>query len=96
MPNLSHSERLDRLERVAGVLAEDQESLRKTVGSLATKTRQAFDRVAEMFAETDRRMRETDQHMRETDQRLRESSRALDERIDKLVAAIGELIRRQN
>lgn len=85
MPELSHSERLDRLEQVVHILAEDQVSLQKIVSSLATETRQAFDRVAEHMRETDKRMRQTDERFRATD-----------ERIDKLVQAIGELIRLKN
>ena len=85
MADLSHSERLDRLEQVVHVLAEDQVSLQKLIGSLATETRKAFDRVAEMSAETERRMRQTDERFRATDERL-----------DKLVLAIGELIRLKN
>ena len=79
MPELSHSERLDRLEQVVHILAEDQVSLQKLVVSLATETRKAFDKVAEMSAETERQMRETEKRMRETDERMRET----DERIRK-------------
>jgi hypothetical protein len=106
MPDQSHSERLDRLEQVVHFLAEDQVSLQKLIGSLATETRKAFDRVAERAVETERHMLETDEHMRQTDGRLREiaeqiretdaRTRATSERIDNLVLAIGELIRRQN
>jgi hypothetical protein len=92
MPELSHSERLDRLEQVVHILAEDQVSLQRIVSSLATETRQAFDRVAEHMRETDKRMRQTDERIRQTDDRFR----ATDERIDKLVHAIGELIRLKN
>ena len=81
----THGQRLDRLERVVQVLAEDQLSLQKLIAELARETRRGFDRVARQFAETDRRMRETDERMRQTD-----------ERIDKLVLAIGELIRQRN
>lgn len=73
----SPDERIDRLEKVVQVIAEDQLSLQKLIAELATETRRGFDRVAEQFAETDRRFRQTD------------------ERIDKLVLAIGEFIRRQ-
>jgi conjugal transfer/entry exclusion protein len=83
MASKSNTERLDRLEQVVQILAEDQISLQKIVAELATETRRGFDRVADQFAETDRRMRETDQRFRETDQR-----------IDKLVVAIGEFIRK--
>lgn len=63
--------------------------LERVVAELATETRKGFDRVAKQFAETDKRMRETDRRMHEMDKKT-------DERIDKLVIAIGEFIRRQN
>ena len=77
-------ERLDRLEQVVQVIAEDQLSLQKLIAELATETRRGFDRVAQQFAETDKRFRQTDERFRQTD-----------ERIDKLVIAIGEFIRQQ-
>ena len=77
--------RVDRLEQVVQILAEGQVSLQKLIAGLATETRRGFDRVAKQFEETDRRMRETDERMRQTDGR-----------IEKLVVAIGELVRRQN
>ena len=82
-------ERLDRLEQVVGIIAEEHLSLQNLVAELATETRRGFDRVAARFEETERRMRETDEQ-------IRQRSRELDERIDKLVLAIGELIRSQN
>ena len=81
-------ERVDRLEQVVQILAEDQISLQKIVADLATETRRGFDRVAAQFAETDRRMREAQEEDRQR-------GKALDERIDKLVNAIGEFIRKQ-
>jgi len=75
MAGKSSEERIDRLEQVVQVIAEDQLSLQKLIGELATETRRGFDRVAQQFEETDRRMRQTD------------------DRIGKLVIAIGELIR---
>ena len=95
----THGERLDRLERVVQVIAEDQLSLQKLIAELATETRRGFDRVAKQFEETDRRMRQTDERMRQTDERMRQTdqrTRQTDERIDKLVLAIAELIRRPN
>ena len=108
MAELTNGQRLDRLERVVQVLAEDQLSLQKIVAELATETRRGFDRVAAQFEETDRRMRQTDERMRQTDERMRqtdermrllderanERARRLDERVDSLVSAIGEFIRR--
>lgn len=99
---MTHAERIDRLERVVQLIAEDQFSLQKIVADLATETRRAFDHLAEQGAETDRRMRETDEHMRETDRRMRDNDKRIaerfvqtDERIGKLVIAIGEFMRRQ-
>ena len=89
----------DRLEQVVQLIAEDQLSLQKLIAELATETRRGFDRVAEQFAETDKRMRETDERMRRTDGRMGRTDdhlRGIDERIDKLVSAIGEFIRQQN
>jgi hypothetical protein len=74
-------ERLDRLEQVVQVIAEDQLSLQKLIAELATETRRGFDRVAKQFDEMNRK----------TDERFRQT----DERIDKLVIAIGEFIRHQ-
>jgi uncharacterized protein YukE len=89
-------QRVDRLEQVVQIIAEDQVSLQKLIAELARETRKGFDRVAKQFEETDKKMRETDKKMREmmreTDQRFRQT----DERIDKLVVAIGEFLRQQN
>jgi DNA repair exonuclease SbcCD ATPase subunit len=89
MPARSNEDRIDRLEQVVQVIAEDQLSLQKLIGELATEIRRGFDRVAQQFEETDRRMRQTDDRMRQTDDRMRQT----DDRIGKLVIAIGELIR---
>ena len=47
------------------------------------------------LGETDRRFRETDEHFRRIEQEDRERARYLDERVDKLVSAIGEFITTQ-
>jgi hypothetical protein len=88
----THGERLDRLEEVVGIIAEDHLSLKQLVADLATETRRGFDQVAAQFEAIGKRMDETDRHMRETDERMRRT----DERIEKLVIAIGEFIRNQN
>jgi ElaB/YqjD/DUF883 family membrane-anchored ribosome-binding protein len=80
MPARTHGERIEQLEQI--------------VAELATETRRAFDQVAEHMKETDRRIRETDQRIRENDTRYTERSRQTDERIDRLVSAIGEFMRR--
>jgi methyl-accepting chemotaxis protein len=83
MPARTDGARIDRLEQIVQILAEDQVSLQKLLAELATETRRGLDQVSEQMRETDRRMRETDQRFRQTD-----------ERIDKLVSAIGECVRR--
>ena len=79
---------MDRLEQVVSLLAESQLSVEKAVAELATETRRGFDQVAAQFAAVTKRI---DEMARENSQRSRES----DERVDKLVLAIGELIRNQ-
>jgi len=73
---------MDRLEQVVQIIAEDQISLQKLIAELATETRKGFDRVAKQFEESDKKMRQMD--------------KKFDERIDKLVVAIGEFIRQQS
>jgi methyl-accepting chemotaxis protein len=72
--SLTDGERIDRLEKVVQIIAEDQISLQKLIGDLASETRKGFDRVATQFIETDRRMevmiRETGQHFREIAEKM--------------------------
>ena len=100
VPPMSSEQRLDRLEAVVQVIAEDQVSLQKLIGQLATETRNGFDQVAKQFAETDRRIQElsqrTDARIEKLVQEDRERARYFDERVDKLVLAIAELVRRGN
>jgi hypothetical protein len=56
-------QRVDRLERVVQIIAEDQVSLQKLIAGLATETRRGFDRVAKQFAKTDKRFRQTDERI---------------------------------
>jgi hypothetical protein len=82
-------QRVDRLEQVVQIIAEDQVSLQKLIAELATETRRGFDRVAKQFAETDKRMREMG---KETDERFRQTG----ERLDQLAVAVGEFVSQQN
>lgn len=105
MPAKTPGERLDRLEQVVQIIAEEQviieknhKTLQQLVADLATATSHGFDQLAKQFKETDRRMRETDDRMKQTDDRMKRTDdrmRETDQRIDKLVVAIGELIRSQ-
>ena len=81
-------------------MKEDLVSLNHLIADLATETRRGFDQVAAQFRETDARL---DKLFRETDARIdrvahegAERARASDERVDRLVLAIGELISRQD
>lgn len=98
---MTHEQRLDRLEVVVHVLAEDQLVLQELIAKASKDTSEGFDRVArqfvevkELFKETDRRIQEmnrkTDERFRETDARMQEMNRRLDERIENLVSAIGK------
>jgi flagellar biosynthesis/type III secretory pathway chaperone len=88
-----------KLDDVLVVLAEAQ--IKYAEAQL--KNEERFREVAEQFAETDRRFAETDRRIREANERMdalareeRERGRRLDERIDKLVSAIGEMLRTRN
>jgi ABC-type transporter Mla subunit MlaD len=100
MPAKTHGERLDRLEQVVGILAEDQVSLQRLIAELATETRRGFDQVAARFDAATKRMDEdqarTEERFREMAHQNAQRSRELDDRVDKLVLAIGELIRNPN
>jgi len=97
------SVRVARLEKLMGRLAEKQEKLDDVLVLLTEaqiRTEESFKETAERFRETAQQLRETAQQLRETDQQLREvdknsreRDRYLDERVDKLVSAIGEMLR---
>jgi predicted nucleic acid-binding Zn-ribbon protein len=76
------STRVARLEKLMGRLAEKQEKLDDVLVLLT-----------EAQIRTEERFRETAQHLREIDRNSRERDRYLDERVDKLVSAIGEMLR---
>jgi hypothetical protein len=80
----------------AKTVGQRVDRLEKLIAGLATETRKGFDRVAKRFEEAAKYRRETDRRMHEMDRRMREMDKKTDERIDKLVIAIGEFIRRQN
>lgn len=82
-------QRWDRLDRLVQAIAEGQVSLRKLIAKLAKETRSDFDRVAKQFNRRSQRTRTTGAG---TGARMRQT----DERIDKLVVAIGELVRQRN
>jgi len=58
------------------------------------ETDERFGQLEERFRETDERFRQTDERFRQTAAEAAERSRHFDERVDKLVSAIGEFLRR--
>ncbi len=84
------SARVERLENLMGVLADKQSKLDDVLVLLT----EAQIRTEERFQKTDERFQKTDERIAEIRADMRESSRAVDERIDKLVSAIGEMMRR--
>ena len=81
--------RVARGEHLMGRLAEKREKLDDVLVLLT----EAQIRTEERFQEIAERFRETGQHLREVDQQSRERDRVLGERVDKLVSAIGEMLR---
>jgi septal ring factor EnvC (AmiA/AmiB activator) len=83
-----------RLEHLMGRLAEKWEKLDDVLEFLTEaqiKTEENFQETEESIRETSRLIRETGQRLRDVDQQSRERDRVLDERVDKLVSAIGEM-----
>ncbi|MBM3756338.1 MAG: hypothetical protein FJW38_20400 [Acidobacteria bacterium] len=92
MAALTAEQRLDRLERVVHVIAEDQVSLQKLIAELAKETRKGFELFEKRFAAVERRMDAAERRMEKTERRADK----LDERVDKLVSAMGEFIRQRS
>ena len=96
-------ERLNRLEQIVQIIAEDHlsqredhDSLRSLIANLAAETHNAFDQVAARFDQVAAQFRETDARIDKVAHESAERGRVSDERVDRLVLAIGELIRRQD
>jgi len=90
------TEKEKKLDDVLVVLTEAQIATQQSFAETDKRFAETDKRFAETdkrFAETDRRFRETDQRIEALAQRLTDSHIQLGERIDKLVSAIGELIR---
>ena len=99
MASKTPEDRLDRVEAIIQIIAEDQQTLQKIVTEMATTNRINADQAAQRFAENERRTTRLEEQMRQTDERMRqtdEQMRRTGERIDKLVIAIGEFIRRSS
>jgi peptidoglycan hydrolase CwlO-like protein len=102
MPGKTSEERLDRLEAIVEIIAEDQMSLQKIVTAMATANRESADFHARQAAETERRltrldeqMRLTDERMRQTDERMRQTDermRRTDEQLRGTDERIGKLV----
>jgi hypothetical protein len=88
------------LEKVVAELAtETRRGFDQVAAQFAAATKRMDEdrsRTEEQFRETDAQMRKTDERMRQMARENAQRSRELDDRVDKLVLAIGELIRNQN
>lgn len=84
------SARVERLENLMGVLADKQSK----VDDVLVLLTQAQIRTEERFQKTDERFQKTDERIAEIRADMHENSRAVEERIDKLVSAIGEMMGR--
>jgi hypothetical protein len=87
------------LEKLLADLATETRRGFDQVAAQFAETDRRMRETDERMRETDQRMREgfrqTEERFRETDERDRRRSREFDERVDKLVVAIGEFIRNQ-
>jgi methyl-accepting chemotaxis protein len=87
----SPEERIDRLEQVVQIIAEDQVSLQKLLAGLATETRHGFDQVASQIntlVGSVRSLAGSVTNLTEVVDKVAldgaERARALDERLDKV------------
>jgi peptidoglycan hydrolase CwlO-like protein len=90
------AEKQEKLDDVLVLLTEAQiktEERFQETDLRFQETEQRFQQTDERFEETGKLIRETGQHLRELDRQSRERDRVLDERVDKLVSAIGEMLR---
>jgi DNA repair ATPase RecN len=104
-PKKTVRERVGRLEQIVELLAEDQTSTRQLIADLARETRLGFKKVEERFNQVEERFNQVEKRFNQVEKRFNQiadqSNRnerrftAIDERIDKLVSAMGEFIRRQ-
>jgi ABC-type transporter Mla subunit MlaD len=87
-----------RVWRVIDAKAGKQEKLAHTMALLADAQLRAQEQIretAEHLRHADKQLSETVAELRESDRRWRESAAVFDARVDKLVVAIGEMLRRQ-
>jgi len=77
----------ERLENIVVALADSQERTERLMSRYAART-------TEQFRKTDEQFRKTDARMAELREEANKREKAADERIARLVSAIGELIRR--
>jgi hypothetical protein len=77
--------RMDRVERLIGVLADKQEKLDNIVALLVEAQIKTQEELRENSRETKERFRETDERFLEMKREADERERRLGERIDKLV-----------
>jgi hypothetical protein len=93
------SARVERLENLVGVLAEKQGKLDDVLVLLTEaqiKTEERFQEVGQRFQETNQRIDNLAVSLEAERVESAARGRALDERLEKLVSAIGEMLRTRN
>jgi hypothetical protein len=84
----------EKLDDALVVLLEAQAKTEERFQEIGQDMKEGFREMREGFRETKERFRETDERISVANARLASLGRDLDERIAKLVSAIGELVRR--
>ncbi len=83
----------DKIDRLVSLQIEIQEKTRILLDS-QVRTEEQFRQTEEQFRQTEEQMRQTAAQIAQVNVESKERDRLLDERVDKLVSAIGEFLRR--
>jgi hypothetical protein len=92
MPEENGTGRLDRIERLLELLVSDHEQFRQDLKQLLIAQVLMQDNLEKLQKRTEENTRQLE-IMREKDRDQDRRTAALDERVDKLVIAIGEFLR---
>ena len=96
---MTDSERLDRIEHITAGIAEERRKDREEYKTFWRDSQRQIEAlnaaVLKTSADLDRFIVETRIKFEDTDDRIRQTNLDLDARIEKLVVAMGELVRGQ-
>ena len=91
--NGSRDTRLDRIERALELMIDDHERFRHDLQQLLTAQVLQKDALEQQTLQIEQHTRQIEQHTRQIEA-MRAKDAVLDERVDKLVSAIGDFVRR--